>query len=398
MTWDTVPPAHVPVRQTGPASRPPRTPLRIGINGSVYSAVRAGIARYLDCMVSEMMALDPHAEFIVYTPRFAHISLPPGQWRLREGSGLRGKFVNLWAQRQLPQWSAEDGLDVLWGQNNEIPLHLRRRCFRLLTVHDLAPLVCPQTMGLRSVLARRFYMARACRAADAVVADSEATARSITHRLGISRSRVTTVYFGVHSRFQPVPIVAARELAARKYDLPDDYLLTVGTIEPRKHHNVLLRALRLVPSAPLLAVVGGVGWKAESIVREIIEMEAAGRVRYLGRVDDADLPSLYAAAKLFVFPSLYEGFGLPVLEAMSCGCPVLCSWSSSLPEVGGDAARYFVTGDSEDMARKLKELLLDGQQRAAMAAAGLVRARQFSFRRAAQEVLDIMRRGTSGLH
>jgi glycosyltransferase involved in cell wall biosynthesis len=327
-----------------------RTPFRIGVDGSVYSAVRAGIARYLDCMVSEMMSLDPDVDFVFYAPRLAHITLPAGRWRLREGSGFRGRYVNLWVQRQIPEWAAEDKLDVFWGQNNEIPLHLRRRCFRLLTVHDLAPLVCPQTMGLRSVLARRFYMARACRAADAVVADSDATARHVVQLLGVKRTKVARVYLGIDSRFQPVPTVAARDVAARKYGLPNDYLLTVGTIEPRKHHTVLLRALRLVPSAPLVAVIGRVGWKAESIMREITAMEKAGRVRHMGWIDDPDLPALYSAAKMLVLPSSYEGFGLPVLEAMACGCPVLCSWSSSLPEVGGNAARYFRVGDSEGSA------------------------------------------------
>jgi glycosyltransferase involved in cell wall biosynthesis len=160
---------------------------------------------------------------------------------------------------------------------------------------------------------------------------------------------------------------------------------------------VLLRALRLVPSAPLVAVIGRVGWKAESIMREITAMEKAGRVRHMGWIDDPDLPALYSAAKMLVLPSSYEGFGLPVLEAMACGCPVLCSWSSSLPEVGGNAARYFRVGDSEDLAGRLKDLLSDEKLRATMSAAGLERAKQFSFRQAAKEVLGIMRHGAAEL-
>ena len=364
---------------------------------SYYGAAKAGIARYLDCMVAEMLSLDRSAEFVFYAPRPVDIALPQGRWRLRTESGPSRRFVNPWVQTRIPGWAAEDGLDVFWGQNNVLPLHLRRPCFRLLTVHDLAPFVCPGTLRLRSALVRKFYLAKACRAADAVVADSDATARDIVRLLGIRRDKVKRVYFGVNSRFQPVPAVPARDIAGRKYGLPDDYLLTVGTIEPRKHHTVLLRALRLLPSAPLLAIIGGVGWKAESIMREITVMERAGRVRHLGWVDDSDLPALYSAAKMLVLTSSYEGFGLPVLEAMSCGCPVLCSWSSSLPEVGGDAARYFRTGDSEDLASKLVALLSDERQLVAMAAAGLVRAKQFSFRQAAQEVLGIMRAGAARL-
>jgi len=349
-------------------------------------------------MVSEMMSLDPNAEFVFYAPRPVDIALPSGQWRLRTESGALGRFVNLWAQVQLPRWTAEDRLDAFWGQNNVLPLRLSRRFFRLLTVHDLVPFVCPRTLRLESALTRKYYLLKACRAADAVIADSEATARDIVRLLGVSRDRVRTVYFGVHGRFQPIPKDAARKVTARKYGLPRDYLLTVGTIEPRKDHVVLLRALRMIPNAPMLVIAGGVGWKSAAIVREISAMEKAGRVRHLGWVDDADLPHLYSAAALLVFPSSYEGFGLPLLEAMACGCPTLSTWSSSLPEVGGGAARYFRTGDSADLALKLKGLLADERQRATMAADGLMRAKRFTFRKAAQEILDILRTGVAEFH
>ncbi len=367
--------------------------LTVGVDASSYVATKAGIARYLDGMISEMLRQDPAVEFIFYAPRPVEIALPPGRWRLRTGTGLEGRFVNPWVQTQVPRWAREDGLDVFWGQNNMLPLRLRRPCFRILTVHDLVPFVCPRTLRFTSVLTRRYYLARACRAADAVVADSDSTARDIVRLLGVAPDKVKRVYFGASDRFCPQPTARAKDVASGKYGLPETYLLSVGTIEPRKHHTTLLAALALLPQTPLLVIVGGVGWKAESAMREIAAMERAGRVRHLGRVDDVDLPALYAAARLFVFPSVYEGFGLPVLEAMACGCPVLCSWSSSLPEVGGSAARYFRTGDSRDLARRLEELLFDEEQLVAMVAAGLARARQFSFRQAAEEVLGIMKAG-----
>ncbi len=367
--------------------------MKVGVEASYCVAAKAGIARYLDCMITEMMLLAPDIEFFFYAPRPVEITLAPVRWRLRAASGLAGRFVNAWIQTQVPRWVQQDRLDVFWGQNSLLPLHLPRRCFRVLTVHDLAPLVCPQTIRLTSVLTRRYYLPKACRAADVVVVDSDSTARDVVRLLGISREKVRRVYFGINDRFRPLPIAAAKGLVAQKYGLPDEYLLTVGTIEPRKDHTTLLRALRRLPQAPLLAIAGGIGWKAGNIVREISAMEKAGRVRYLGRIDDGDLPALYSAARLFVFPSIYEGFGLPVLEAMACGCPVLCSWSSSLPEVGGAAVRYFRTGDSQDLARQIEALLHDERQRARMVANGILQAGRFSFRQAARDILDIMRAG-----
>jgi glycosyltransferase involved in cell wall biosynthesis len=367
--------------------------MRVGVDVSVFSGVRAGIARYLACVISEMMALDSDVEFVLYAPQPVHVPLPAGRWRSRIGSIPGSGRLGAWAQTQIPVWAAEDDLDVFWGQNHGMPLRWRRRCFRLLTVHDLAAWACPGAMGLRSVVARRFYMPRACRVADAIIADSDSTARQILQFLGIRREKVTRVYLGVDARFQPVSAIAAQQLVAEKYGLRDDYILTVGTIEPRKDHLVLLRALQKLPDAPVLVVVGGVGWKARAIVNEMSAMERVGRVKRLGFIVDADLPSLYGAARMFVLPSYYEGFGLPVLEAMACGCPVLCSWSSSLPELGGRAARYFRVGDGEDLMGKLSVLLADDRQRARMSTTGLVRAEQFSFRHAAQQILGTMRRG-----
>ncbi|MBN2464190.1 glycosyltransferase family 4 protein [candidate division WOR-3 bacterium] len=368
-----------------------QAPLRVGIDASAFGAVKGGIARYLYGMVSEMTALDGDAQFIFYTPRPVEVALPGGNCRVRSGTGLLG--LNLWMQGCVPEWVAEDRLHVFWGQNQAIPLILRHRCFRLLTVHDLAPFVIPQTLRFHSALAHRFLLARACHVADKVITDSDATAKAVIRLVGVRPDRVARVYLGAEARFRPVPRSVAYELATRKYGLPEDYLLTIGTVEPRKNHAVLLHALRMTKCAPVLAIVGGIGWKSEPIVAEIAAMEKAGRVRYLGWVDDDDLPYLYSAAKLFVLPSIYEGFGLPVLEAMACGCPVLCSWSSSLPEVGGTAVSYCSAGSSVDLARKLDALLSDEPRRTAMSAAGLSRAKRFDLTHSAGQVLDIMRRG-----
>ncbi|MEO0077627.1 MAG: glycosyltransferase family 1 protein, partial [candidate division WOR-3 bacterium] len=233
------------------------------------------------------------------------------------------------------------------------------------------------------------------RAAECVIAVSNATAIQARRYLGVKAERLRVVPEAAAGIFRPVPKREARAIVEREMGLSAPYIVFVSTIEPRKDHLTLLKAVRNVQGAPLLVLAGGVGWRCRSILAAIREEEMSGRVRYLGRVDDRHLPALYSAAEFAVYPSLYEGFGLPVLEAMACGCPVVASDSSSLPEVGGKAARYFRAGDSRELARVIQELCSDGPGLAAMSAAGLARAKEFSFRKAAAMTLEILRDGVS---
>jgi glycosyltransferase involved in cell wall biosynthesis len=235
----------------------------------------------------------------------------------------------------------------------------------------------------------------AARAADRVIAVSRATAASAARLLGVEKDRLAVIYEGVAESFASTTSSEAAQLVNSAFALEPGYLLTVGTIEPRKDHVSLLRALDLVPHVPQLVIAGQPGWNCSSILRAIQVQQALGRVRYLGRVDDRHLTALYKAARLLVYPSIYEGFGLPVLEAMACGCPVLCSWSSSLPEVGGAAARYFRPGDPGHLAAKLTWALADERVLRAMSVSGLRQASRFSFRLTAERILDLVRAGVA---
>jgi glycosyltransferase involved in cell wall biosynthesis len=373
--------------------------LRIGVDALPFQAKPAGVVRYLRNVLLRMLEISPSTHFVLYSSRQVAPQLPAGNWsqRAEMRSGLHAK-TPIWLQRTLPEWLEDDHIDLFWGQNNAMPLSLRHRCARLLTVHDLTPLLLFGTMSFRHGIQSRVTIRAAARASHKVIAVSKATALLLQRKLGIPRERLEVVYEGVDESLFKFNRDEAIVLLRHRFDLRPPFLLSVNTIEPRKDYPTLIRALRASASLPPLVIAGGAGWRHSSIMAQIERAQQDGIVRYLGRVSDEDLSALYSATDLLVYSSLYEGFGLPVLEAMSCGCPVLCSWTSSLPEVGGDAVCYFRAHDAEDLAYKLVSLVSDPDRRRRMSERGLERARTMSFRVAARRTLSIMKQLVNEVH
>ena len=204
---------------------------------------------------------------------------------------------------------------------------------------------------------------------------------------GIPPEKITVIYEAADTRFRPQPPETVAEARSR-YHLPERYLLFVGTIEPRKNLGRLLQAferLRAEKLTDALVIVGKRGWLYDDFIAQWEASPARDAVIFPGWVDDADLPAIYAGAQALAFPSIFEGFGLPILEAMGCGTPVACSNTSSLPEVAGDAALLFDPQDVDALTDALRRLLSDRDLAEALAARGLAQAARFSWARAAQE-------------
>jgi glycosyltransferase involved in cell wall biosynthesis len=266
----------------------------------------------------------------------------------------------------------------------------------VLTVHDLTFVRDPDSADerLRAYLGR--VVPRSVRRATHVLADSKATRQDLIDLWDIPPEEISVVYCGVEPRFRPVvdPTVLANVRA--RYNLGDrPYIFSVSTLQPRKNYRRLIQAF-----APLagrhqnltLVIAGGKGWKYEEILAEPERLGIGGRVLFPGFVAEPDLPALLSGAALFAYPSLYEGFGLPILEAMACGTPVIASDRSSLPEVVGDAGLQVDALDVEGLTAGMERLLTEEGLRTELIGRGAGRAANFTWERAARELLAVYNR------
>lgn len=264
----------------------------------------------------------------------------------------------------------------------------------IVTIHDLSYLAVPQYAdpGLRRYLSGA--VPRSLRRAAHIVAVSETTRREAIERLGLTPDRVSVVYNGVDPAFRPLPPATVDEVR-RRLALPERFILTLGTLEPRKNHLGLIQAFaQLQESEPAvsLLVAGRRGWLDEPIFRAVEELGLQASVRFLGGVDDTDLPALLNAAAVVAYPSFYEGFGLPPLEAMACGTPVVTSTGGALPEVCGEAALLVDPADTAGLADALGRALMDRALRTTLRERGLRRAAGFTWANTAAGLVEVFRR------
>lgn len=268
----------------------------------------------------------------------------------------------------------------------------------VMTVHDLSYLVYPRYHTRLNGGYLRLMTPAVTRDARLIMTDSEATRRDLIGRVGVPEDKIRVVYPGVGDLFRRSPTPEEIAAARRRYDLPDAFILSVGTLEPRKNLAGALRAYRLLrarcPDAPPLLLVGGAGWGLDEA--RLVGVGEGASVRRLGFVPDEGLRALYAACSVFVYPSLYEGFGLPVAEALSLGAPTVTSRVSSLPEVAGDAALLVDPHDVEDIATALTRVLEDTALAARLRATGPARAAQFTYEACARGTRDVYAEALEG--
>jgi glycosyltransferase involved in cell wall biosynthesis len=369
--------------------------VRIGIDATSIPPQPAGAGVYAIELVRALAERDRRDGYAVFTrgPWFDGMTDERKNWRIeRVSAGSRGKRA-FWEQAQLPGALERLGIDVLHSTHHTLPLR-PMRARKVVTVHDVTFFRMPE----RYPPLRRAYMQTmtrlSARAAEHVVVPSETIKRDVGNWLGIDASRVSVVYEAASEIYRPVAHDSACAVA-RGYGIDGPYVLSVGSREPGKNRVRLVRALAALRDEGIdcaLLVIGQGAWGYEQENDVVRELGMQDRVRFAGYAPIEDLPSLHSAAAAFAFPSLYEGFGLPVLEAMACGAPVLTSNLSATAEVAGDAALLVDPLSVEAIRDGLRALLTDEALRRKLAAAGLARSAGFSWRRAADETFTVYER------
>ena len=366
----------------------------IGINAHLLSGEagyrRAGIHQYV---YQVLRHLPPAADrrYTIYTRQPAPADAPPNQRRHTTPLPTERRLARIaWEQAIWPWQARRDKLDLLHSMAFAMPP--LAPCPAVVTIYDLSFIHYPGSFPTL----QRHYLAAAtadsCRRARRLIVISESGRRDVHRVYDVPLERIDVVTPGVTVAYRPLP---PAEVAAfrRRLDLPERFLLHVGTLQPRKNVPLLLDALALLgrDDAPLV-LVGGKGWLYEAIFARVAALGLEGRVRFAGYVDDDELPLWYNAAAALVLPSLYEGFGLPIVEALACGTPVVAANTSSLPEAGGAAALYFAPDDAAELAARLADVLDRPELVARLRAEGPAQAQHFSWERAGQATAAVYER------
>ena len=380
----------------------------IGLDAIPLTEPLAGVGHYTLELARALARAAPSDEFeLVYPSSYPPVDLNEGPLPLPPN--LKPARVHVralgrrWFAAGLPRYAGRRGLALFHGTNYEVPLWGAGA--KVVTFHDLSLLLRPETHEARRVRRARRRLPVMLRAADAVITPTEYVRREVCEHLRAPASKVFAVPEAARAAFRPAAPAEAEE-ARRRLGVGSEFLLAVGTVEPRKNLAALVGAfeevLRARPASGLqLVIAGGRGWLADPLFEALERSPARGRVVLAGYLRDRDLRALYSSCLLFVYPSLYEGFGLPPLEAMSCGAPVVAGRAPAVAEVAGGAARLVDTDRPGEFARALIELLEDDAARRALAAAGLRRAAEFSWERTARHTLEVyaeaLRRKTGGV-
>jgi len=378
---------------------------RVALDARRLAGNRRGTGLYIQNLVRCLPSAAPDIDFLLLVDRPLPSDRVPAGCRavvVGQGPSTDSQSVSrfsvklhsvFWMNVLVPSVLKRERVDLFHGPNIAVPLV--GGCCCVSTIADLVSVRVPGTFTSFYNLYRRISVPAAARRAAHVVAISESTRRDIVELIRVPPEKVTTIHLGVDAGFAPVTDIAQLDRTRQQFGLPDRFIIHVGAVERQKRLETLMQAAAEVIKKGFtdgVVLAGEEGFGADNLRRVVAELGITERVRFLGYVPQEFIAPLYTLARCAVYPSWYEGFGLPVLEAMACGTPVMASNASSLPEVGGDAAILLPPGDVSAMVQALEKLLTDERQRADRVNRGLARAKQFSWEACAARHVGVYRR------
>ena len=371
--------------------------LRIGIDVSRTAREKTGVGYYISNLVEALARIDHYKQYILY-PYFWHcfpldyqnISIPDrANFQLHCDARPLEQIIRTWCASKPDRILGP--IDVLHSPNMTAP---RLKNAKLaVTIHDLSYLVHPEFHTRENLQFSKQQTAMTAKYAAKIIAVSYHTKRDLISYYSIPEERVDVIYEASRKAYYPERDVDFIQRSLMRLGIFKNFMLFVGSLEPRKNVRTLIKAyaeyLKADSDQYLLVITGGRGWRNEDIYALVTELGLERHVRFLGYVQESDLRCLYSVAKLFVYPTFYEGFGLPPLEAMACGAPVITSNTSSLPGVVGDAAILINPSNVEELLHAIRTVLLDDDLRLQLRRKSLERAKLFSWTRTAQETLAV---------
>lgn len=366
--------------------------MRIGVDARSLSEPISGIGRYTVSLL-KLMVLDKSHEWVLYS----HCPILHNHWRqknitvntLNLPKWIKG-FHILWSQLILPFWIKRDQIDVFWSPAHRLPIFIPKSIASVVTIHDLVWKFAPSTMRPIGKFLDSFFMPKSVRMADKVIVVSKATAQDLLNEVPKAKQKIEIIY--------EAGTITFRRLI-KKENKYKKYLLFVGTLEPRKNLPRLFKAYSLLPDRIKkeysLVIVGGRGWGKDNIESIIRNLDIKKYVKILGYLNDKELIKTYQKASLFIMPSLYEGFGLPLLEAMNAGVPVVTSNISSMPEIVGRAAVLVNPYSVNSIKGGIMKVLTDARLRLLLSKASLKKSNNYSWNNASKKTLLVFEEALS---
>jgi glycosyltransferase involved in cell wall biosynthesis len=372
--------------------------MNIGFDAKRFFLNRTGLGNYARSTISILARYYPEHNYFLYTPKIneqflclygdRHLCLSP---KIRSPRTFLGQtFHPLWRSIFLGQLIKKDNLDIYHGLSHEIPLlNKSNKTKFVVTIHDLIFLKHPELYSKLDILSYTFKYKKSCQSADLIVAISKQTKQDIIEYFHINEQKIKVIYQSCNPDFYEPESFQEKQRVRQKYHLPADFILYVGALAPRKNLITLVRALSLMPGGmqiPLVLVGQGKTYK-QKLIQKIHELKLNNKVKFLNFVPSNDLPALYQQATVFVYPSLYEGFGIPIIEALFSKTPVITTRGSCFQEAGGPDSLYVDPYSPEDLAEAIKKVINDETLRKQMTVRGHCYAQKFHQKNVAQNLM-----------